>query len=254
MSKHCLNCNTSLHGKYCNNCGQKADTHRITAKHFLAHDLLHGMFHIEKGLFYTILQIAKRGGATAKEYIAGKRVSYYNVFYLSLILLGFNILLSVTKHNMHPETELVESGSIGQFFNYLTKNVKIIVLALIPILGFNTWLIFRKLKYNFAEHLVAAGFCLVGCLSFEAFSSFVDLFNPENSEVFVVINFVLVLLMLLIPLFFYYNFARPTITRLGYSWRILVFYFLFAIELIMLLLLLVYLSTGDLNLEGELRV
>ena len=155
---------------------------------------------------------------------------------------------------MHPETELVESGSIGQFFNYLTKNVKIIVLALIPILGFNTWLIFRKLKYNFAEHLVAAGFCLVGCLSFEAFSSFVDLFNPENSEVFVVINFVLLLLMILIPLFFYYNFARPTITRLGYSWRILVFYLLFAIELIMLLLLFVYLSTGDLNLEGELRV
>jgi len=254
MSKHCLNCHTNLHGKYCINCGQKADTHRITAKHFLAHDLLHGMFHIEKGLFFTILQIFKRGGATAKEYIGGKRISYYNVFYLSLILLGFNILLTVTKHSLHPDHEIVESGSIGQFFNYLTKNVKLIILTLIPLMAINTWIIFRKLKLNFAEHMVAAGFCMVACLSFEAFSSIIDLFSSEESDFFSYLNLILFLILALIPMYFYYAFARPTVSFLGYCWRILAFYVLFAIQLIALMLLLIYLSTGDLNLEGELRV
>lgn len=254
MSKHCLNCQTNLHGKFCINCGQKADTHRITSKHFITHDVLHGMFHIEKGLFYTIIQIFKRGGATAKDYIAGKRISYYNVFYLSLILLGFNILLSVAKYNLQPGSEVVESGSIGQFYNYLTKNVKLIILALIPLVAFNTWIIFRKLKLNFAEHMVAAGFCMVGCLSFAAFSSIIDLFSNNESDFFEYLNFVLFLIMVLIPVYFYYAFARPVVSFLGYSWRIIAFYVLFTIQLIILFLLLIYLSTGDFNLEGELRV
>jgi hypothetical protein len=36
MSEHshtCLNCNQKLFGNFCANCGQKADTHRITPKH-----------------------------------------------------------------------------------------------------------------------------------------------------------------------------------------------------------------------------
>ena len=50
---HCLNCANELSGKYCSECGQKADTHRITFRNFVSHDLLHGTFHIEKGILFT---------------------------------------------------------------------------------------------------------------------------------------------------------------------------------------------------------
>lgn len=39
-STKCLNCNNEIIGKFCHHCGQKTDTHRITAKHFVIHDLL----------------------------------------------------------------------------------------------------------------------------------------------------------------------------------------------------------------------
>ncbi|ESU25140.1 hypothetical protein FEDK69T_01070 [Flavobacterium enshiense DK69] len=47
---NCLNCDTSLSGKFCSNCGQKTDTHRITFKHFIMHDVLHGVWHFESDI------------------------------------------------------------------------------------------------------------------------------------------------------------------------------------------------------------
>jgi hypothetical protein len=252
MSKNCLNCGKAVHGKYCSNCAQKSETQRITPKHFVAHDLVHGMFHIEKGLFFTILQIAKRGGNTAKEYIAGKRVRYYNVFYLSLILLGFNILLSFFQKSIKPESAMQITGTAVTFVDYLARHVKLIVLTLIPLLAMNTWLVFRKNKYNFAEHMVAAGFCMVGCLSFETLSNLINLLDFYNSDFFASVNLVAVAVLFVIPLLFYYGLVRPTVSRWGYAWRILVFYILLFVELLALLLVLVYLSTGGFSFEGEL--
>jgi hypothetical protein len=252
MSKHCLNCGKAVHGNYCSNCAQKTETHRITPRHFVAHDLVHGMFHIEKGLFYTILQIAKRGGAAAKEYIAGKRVRYYNVFYLSLLLLGFNILISFFQKSIKPESAMQITGSAVTFVDYVARHVKLIVLTLIPLLALNTWLVFRKNKYNFAEHMVAAGFCMVGCLSYETFSSLLNLLDFNDSDFFGYFNLFSIAVLFLIPLFFYFRLVRPVISTWGYVWRILVFYVLLFIELLALLLLLVYLSTGGFSFEGEM--
>ena len=45
-----------------------------------------------------------RPGQAALDYISGKRVKYYNVFYLSLLVLAVNILLlHLSKENNFPE-------------------------------------------------------------------------------------------------------------------------------------------------------
>ena len=76
----CLNCNENLIGKFCYNCGQKSDTHRITLKHFIFHDVLHGVWHIEKGIIFTIKESKTRPGKAALDYISGKRMRYHNFF------------------------------------------------------------------------------------------------------------------------------------------------------------------------------
>lgn len=87
-SKNCLNCDTPLGGKFCYECGQKSDTHRITARHFIFHDLVHGVWHLDKGLLFTLKETFTRPGYAAMDYINGKRVRYYNIFYLMILVLG----------------------------------------------------------------------------------------------------------------------------------------------------------------------
>ncbi len=93
ISRNCLNCENELVGNYCYGCGQKADTHRITFRHFIFHDLLHGTFHFEKGMLFTGKQALLRPGRAALDYISGKRIRFYNVFYLILITIGLIIFL-----------------------------------------------------------------------------------------------------------------------------------------------------------------
>lgn len=93
ITTNCLNCEKELTGKFCSGCGQATDTHRITFTNFIFHDVLHGTFHLEKGILFTVWQALIRPGQAALDYISGKRRRYYNVFYLILILFGFILFL-----------------------------------------------------------------------------------------------------------------------------------------------------------------
>jgi hypothetical protein len=92
-NKNCLNCGNELNDRYCSHCGQKSDTHRISFKNFIFHDLLHGTFHIEKGIIFTAKQALLRPGKAALDYISGKRKPYYNVFLLVILTIGLLIFL-----------------------------------------------------------------------------------------------------------------------------------------------------------------
>jgi len=87
---HCLNCNTALHGAYCHACGQKASTHRLSMKHFIAHDLVHGLFHLDGSFPRTLKAAIVRPGKAALQYIAGHRAGTFNLVTLLVILAGLN--------------------------------------------------------------------------------------------------------------------------------------------------------------------
>lgn len=54
---NCLNCNSKIDGKFCSNCGQNTETHRLSFPHFLLHDIIHGTFHLDKGILFTIKKV-----------------------------------------------------------------------------------------------------------------------------------------------------------------------------------------------------
>lgn len=131
------------------------------------HDLLHGVWHLEKGILFTLKEAFIRPGQAALDYIAGKRIRYYNVFYLSLLLIGLNIIVVHFLQKFRATENL--NASTDPTYEFLARNVKFAVLAIVPLLALNAILFFRKLKLNLAEHLVVAGMCLTGIMVISPF-------------------------------------------------------------------------------------
>ena len=69
---NCLDCGAALTDRFCAHCGQPANTHRITLKHLLLHDLPHSIWHLDKGIAYTFWQMLTRSGLTIRGYLAGQ--------------------------------------------------------------------------------------------------------------------------------------------------------------------------------------
>jgi hypothetical protein len=53
--------------------------HRITLKHFF-HEVFHAFTHTDKEIFHLLKSLATRPGSTARQYVLGKRQSYFNPF------------------------------------------------------------------------------------------------------------------------------------------------------------------------------
>ena len=84
--KHCLNCQTELHGNYCHVCGQHATNAKPTVKEFII-EYLNIAFIWDTQFFKTIWQIIRKPGHVTKEYVSGKFVSYTHPLKLNMFLL-----------------------------------------------------------------------------------------------------------------------------------------------------------------------
>ena len=184
MEHNCLNCNTALSSNFCQNCGQKATTHRYSLKHFVQHDLIHGIFHLEKGILFTIKQLFTRPGHIVREYVNGKRAYLFN--FVPLIILIITVASLLTPFIKIRIIDLMSSSAqskamMSAIDKFSAEYPKIIALITIPIAAAFSYLFFRKAKFNFTEHLVlnaysAASLLLINIL-FTIFSIFCA--NPK---------------------------------------------------------------------------
>ena len=128
------------------------------------HDLLHGVWHLEKGILFTLKETITRPGQAALDYIKGKRIRYYNVFYLALLVIGLNILLLHFKDIQLEKTAEVVNNNKNTLNDFVSKYSKIILFCIVPIFSINAKLIFKRLKLNIAEHFILGGITLLGLL------------------------------------------------------------------------------------------
>lgn len=235
----CLNCSTPTDKNYCSNCGQKTHTHRITLQHFLLHDLLHGIWHLEKGILFTIKETFTRPGQAALDYIGGKRIRYYNVFYLALLVVGLNLLLSHFYESVHPLQDETRNNTqeVTLFFK---DNLKTLLFSIVPILGGVAFLIFKRMKLNIAEHFIIAGIALLGILMLSVVFSFVNFVESFEVPIWIgILEVVLFIMMLLFPAWVYFNAMRNQYSLLGFLWRILAFYVLVIVILNLILFVII---------------
>lgn len=244
----CLNCGEITVDNFCSNCGQKTDTHRIKLKHFFLHDMMHGIWHLEKEILFTLKEIFKRPGQAALDYIKGKRIRYYNVFYLSLLLIGLIFLLSHIYDLINPTKEDSQDTIIVTTF--FSKYIKLILLGIVPILALNAYLVFRKLKLNLAEHLIIGGFCLAGMLTVSISYFFMNFLNGFSLPFFLgILEVVFFFLIPLFPFWVYCNAIKGYYSFWGMLWRIMVFYIFVLAELLLILMVIIYMLTGKLDLN-----
>lgn len=103
--KNCLNCNTVVQGRYCQNCGQENTEPHETFWGMVNH-FFSDITHFDGKFFKTIAILLSKPGFLSKEYISGRRNSYLNpvrmyVFTASLFFLIFFALFSVKESNMN---------------------------------------------------------------------------------------------------------------------------------------------------------
>lgn len=155
MEHNCLNCTLHIINNYCHNCGQKSSTHRYSIKHFVEHDFVHGVWHVDKGILFTIKELFTRPGHSVREFIQGKRVNYFSFVTLILLILTISSLLAPYTHIRLAD--LMPAGSesmMNSFEKFATKYPKLLVVITIPINSLFSFIWFRKAKLNYSENLV----------------------------------------------------------------------------------------------------
>jgi len=88
----CKNCENEFTGKFCNHCGQAADTDRINYK-FVFVELKKTFIQFNSGFFYTLIGLILNPGKFIKEYIEGKRIKFTKPFAFLIIACGLDIVV-----------------------------------------------------------------------------------------------------------------------------------------------------------------
>jgi hypothetical protein len=156
----CKNCANIFEGKFCNNCGQKTDTHRLTIKHYL-HDALHTFTHLDTGIIHLIKELFLRPGEVIREYIGGARKKYFSPMQFLILGIGASTFLAITFQLFGPtqggavpgQSEAV-ADYLRQFNAFIYKFYNIMLFFSVPFSALFTYLFFKSSKYNFAENLV----------------------------------------------------------------------------------------------------
>ncbi|MCX2478325.1 DUF3667 domain-containing protein [Pedobacter sp. MC2016-15] len=204
MTNNCLNCNTEIAGKFCSNCSQSTSTHRLSIAHVFEHDFIHGIFHFDKGFFYTLKELFTRPGHSIREYVLGKRTKHFNYFATIILLLTITYFL---KKWAKTDASIFydDKSSVKGLFKVLKDYSKITVFLHIPIIAFASYLLFKKSRQNYTEHLVLNLYLLCGLLAISLIFPICMIFT-DNTDFAVAVNYFLTFLTFVYFIIFYYQY------------------------------------------------
>ncbi len=162
MASTCLNCQTPIAENFCSNCGQKKFK-RIDRK-YVVDEAQYLLVHTNKGFLYSVKNILKNPGKTAREFIDGNRVNHYKPLLLAFVLSGVSAFLSYKVLNLNELlgqfTTQMNGANANKAFSFLSSYNSVIMLAFLPVLAIFTSIIFRKWGQNYYEHIVMNAFGL----------------------------------------------------------------------------------------------
>lgn len=166
-SNQCLNCDATLSGNYCQACGQSAKIQRITFKEAID-DFFSSTFALQGPLLYTLKSLIINPGRIYREFIAGRRKTYYKPVAFFIVLTAFYLILKAlidydplerefqqANEDLHPQVLKYKKAA-----TFMVTHINNIMLILVFTIGSNLKLFFRK-RYNFTEYSTI-GFYIVG--------------------------------------------------------------------------------------------
>ena len=215
---HCLNCGTKFEGKYCPECGQKADTSRFTMK-FISQNLLTAILSNDGGVWFTLKSLFTRPSAMVVEILNGKRKRYFSPFPMLFFALTIYILLFTFTGSRQSiqeleslsveDTETVKSDTtvfssdlerkesvkeeitnrvswyIGTAIKFYNNHYTAVFMLTLPILLLATRAWYGKSnrkRYYQAEYLVAIVYAMVMVVLYRCLVSMVYLLSKSVSD------------------------------------------------------------------------
>ena len=164
MMESCFNCGNSVTENYCAHCGQKKYS-RIDKK-YIVNELQDTILQTNKGFLFSLKNILKNPGRTAKEFIDGSRISHYKPILLAFLLSGISAFISFKIIGFKEIIEQyysqqnMSSPLMIDILSFTTSYNSIIMLSFIPLLGIVTKIAFRKWGQNYYEHIVMNAYIL----------------------------------------------------------------------------------------------
>lgn len=163
MASTCLNCQSTITENFCGNCGQKKFK-RIDRK-YVVDEAQYLLVHTNKGFLYSVKNILKNPGKTARDFIEGNRVNHYKPLLLAFVLSGISALISYKIIGVNDILRQVTSKTgapeiSNNVFAFVSSYNSFLMLAIIPFFAIFTSLVFRKWGQNYFEHIVMNAFGL----------------------------------------------------------------------------------------------
>lgn len=154
-SSTCQNCGTALTDRFCPACGQKADTHRITWG-WLWHEVQHSIFHVDRGLLFTLKELFTRPGIAIREFLDGKRAGRFKPFAtLVVVATLYSLLFRLIPLDLgHMMKGNMGMAAFDTFSSWMGKYYALMELALLPLFAFCSWITMRQYGHNYVEHIV----------------------------------------------------------------------------------------------------
>jgi len=156
----CLNCGTPVPDRFCGHCGQAAAVHRLTVGHLL-HELPHTVWHVDKGMFYTLRELLLRPGPTILGYLRGQRVRHFAPLSLLLLVTGLASFLAI-KLRLVAMTNSLGTGASAELRAAQAHGAESVMhylgwiyVAMSPVIGLFVRRALRRTGLNLAEAMVA---------------------------------------------------------------------------------------------------
>lgn len=178
----CLECGLELQSdhRFCCRCGQRTDLERLTLGE-IGHEFVHALVHADRSVAALLRSLLLRPGVVAREYVLGKRRRYFGPFATLVILLGVATLLS----ELVGFESITSDARLNALQNFINRHVNVVVFLQVPLLALLCWLLFRRDRFNLAEHtvLVAYTFCLRAILFIFFILPYAYFFHPSTGFV-----------------------------------------------------------------------
>jgi len=162
MASNCLNCQTPITENFCGNCGQKKYK-RIDRK-YIIDEVQYSVLHTNKGFLYSVKNILKNPGKTARNFIEGNRVNHYKPILLAFVLSGISALLynigGLNEVLIEASSKIDGAPDMSKTLSFMTSYNSFLMLLFIPFFAVFTSIIFRKWGQNYYEHIVMNAFGL----------------------------------------------------------------------------------------------
>jgi Protein of unknown function (DUF3667) len=172
MEYNCIHCSKHVEENFCSHCGQKRYK-RIDRK-YIWDEIQYTLVHVNKGFLYSIKNIIKNPGRTAREFIDGDRVSHYKPISLAFILATISAFVSINVIGLYKMMEVgmingkVNSNFMEETMSMISKYNPYFMLLFVPVVAVFTRFVFRKWGHNYYEHIIinAIGLShyIIGCI------------------------------------------------------------------------------------------